>query len=211
MTTYAEFQEYYTRQMWRVGDTEWQQDLPRLIRNAEAKISRDLRHNSIIGSASYSAVDSSALPLPGDFKEALVIIVQNDRPLTPLALSPREWVEKQLMQGAFEPLPGYYAIFDKHLYVNVGASASNPIPISVTYYRGLEPYDTDPSEPFYDAHPDFYEAALNVQAYKYLKDYELSAENNTQYDGLLNAMRAESEYLLYPTGQIAVQLPGNVM
>lgn len=211
MTTYAEFQDYYTREMWRVGDVDWQQDLPTLIKKAEAKISRDLRHNAIIGSTSFVAVDSSPLPLPGDFKEALIVIVQNNRPLTPLAMSARAWAAEQLKQGVSEPLPGYYAIFDKKLHINVGGSAENPIPVSITYYRGLEPYESDPAEPFYDTNPDFYEAALNVQAYKYLKDYELSAENNSQYDMLLEAMRAESEYLRYPSGQIAVQLPGNVM
>src|SRR5574343_276594 len=70
MTTFTEFQEYFIRLMWRTGDTEFANDLPRLVKKAEARINRDLRQ---IGMTSeylglLEGVDSFELPL--DYVEA---------------------------------------------------------------------------------------------------------------------------------------------
>jgi len=55
---------------------------------------------------------------------------------------------------------------------------------------------------FYDANPDFFLAALDVQVYTYLREFELSQEKNNNYAVLLETMIRNSNYARWPSGSL---------
>ncbi len=214
MTTYAQFQEYYTRKMWRVGDIDWTTDLPQLIRKAERKISRDLRNQDLMSSGEVQVTDNN-FPLPSDLREFTSIRLVGDRYPQGQFVSQAEY---QKIQGSAGAAIGYTTYFKGRYFCQIGntvfftgfVDANAPDTVKFSYYMGVMPYESDPPEPFYDKHPDFYEAALNVQAYEYLKDFELSGQYENSYQILLDDMRRESEYQNFPSGQVDSRPPGNV-
>lgn len=205
MTTYAEFKDFYTRKMWRMSDAAWDADLPNLIHAAEMKISRDLRHQNLMGQDTLINT-GSPIPLPGDFRQAVSVFPAN----ASMPAKALKYDDFKAMAAQNRPIGCYFSIHGGQLHIDGVASPANPVDIDTTYLTGIVPYSTDPAIPFYDMHPDFYMAAVNVQAYDYLKDFELSTEYNAKYEMLLDDMRRESNYILYPSGQMAVPLPGNV-
>jgi hypothetical protein len=208
---YAEFQAYFTRKHWRTGDAEWMTDLPQLIQKAEARINRDLRYQAVMATTSI-AITADTFELPGDLREiASLKLATSNSPAVAVSLPRYRELEERLSAGQTSLIGTAFATLGKDCLLLANASVDNPNTVNLDYYMGITPYKTDPLVPFYDLHPDFYEAALNVQAYEYLKNFDLSGEYNSQYATLLEAMRAESEYLERPSGQIATALPGAVL
>lgn len=203
MTTYAEFKDFYIREIWREGDTALISDLDRLIARAEAHISRALRQTSVIGTHTVNLLtDNTALP--GDFREVLNASIDG-KPLTlrdlgyeAAALSPTKL--------SFEA-GKYYWIKGNDILFNLPTLVSPPLPLTMTYYAGVVPYASNPALPFYDKHPDFYTAAVNVEVYGYLRDFALSQEYNSKFSMLLEEMQRESGYMMYPSGQLQTPMP----
>jgi hypothetical protein len=215
MTTFAQFKEQYTREMWRTGDADWNLDLPNLMRKAEARIRRDLYHTELISETVGTTTEPDKIVLAGDVREivSLQIVGLSGLPMAPVQFADLASYNSRVGTNAYSTVyKGMIAARVKAaVMMQTGASVANPVTYKLVYIMGITPYEDDPALPFYDANPDFYEAALNVPAYKYLKDFASSAEYNTGYLDTLESMRAESEYRKYPSGQINVQLPGNVL
>lgn len=208
---YTEFQTYFTRKMWRTGDTDWDTDLPQLINKAEARIRRDLQYQPLLKSQDF-VITEDEFDIPADFKEAASVYLEGSPGAGAKALSIGQFrvIQNQFNSGSTGFKGMYFCPFGMKMLVLTGATVDTPQTVKLDYYMGLVPYATDPAIPFYDLHPDFYEAALNVQAYEYLRDFELSGEYNNSYIDLLNGMRADSEYLERPSGMMPTIVPGNV-
>lgn len=204
MTTYAEFQAYYLRTIWREGDTVFETDLPKLIKEAEARINRDLRRHNITSSFVEENATEDSLELPGDFREMITVSIE-DR-------APAKFVPYvQFLQEERNKKVGYdcYTINNNRVYFTL-KNSPDPVKVSLNYYAGVTPYEDDPETPFYDLYPDFYKAAVHIQAYSYLRDFDLSTEYNTQYGVLLDSMVRDSNYAVFPSGQLSGNLPHGV-
>ena len=215
MTTYSEFQDYYTEKMWRTGDTAWTTNLPTLIRKAEARISRDLRVNDLYTDESGD-VTVPYIDRPGDFREMVslqyVDTTGNLRnSATALPLQQFVGYSSKFDQGDTSYAGCYYTVTADQIKLLANASVEAPVGYQMTYIRGITGYETDPAEPFYDLEPDFFEAALNIQAYDWLKDYNLVQTYNDEYTRLLNGMVTDSNYKIFPSGQLpAANIPSGV-
>ena len=209
MTTFADFQDYFLRLMWRTGDTEFTADLPRLVKKAEARINRDLR---LIGqTVEYITTLDTAdnFELPADYVEARSITVEGYpgflRPITLQDMMARRADGRRSMSFAQD---------QNIMYINLAPDATNPPYVTMIYYCKVVPFETideDTDDTFYDKYPDFYEAALRVQCYDYLREFELSAEYNGKYQQLLEGMREFNASKQFPAGAIPFELPGIVM
>lgn len=205
MTNLAEFSEYYLRSIWREGDEALMKDLPRLIGEAEARISRDIRDNRITVSAQLvTEGNEDSIHLPADFKELMSIGFVSERLARAISYDALQAVRRQ--EGCYRNSNLlYYSIHNEAIHF-ARWDTSN-IVVSLTYYARITPFPTaEGASSFYDRHPDFFMAALNAQTYKYLRDFELSSEYNQNYLALLEDMRRESNYLMYPSGQLTTPL-----
>lgn len=204
MTTYSEFKDFYLREIWREGDDALMQDLDKLISRAESRISRDLRHINVARQTLISA-STQYTALPGDFRE-IISVTRDGYPLQLVSLDRANSYLQPNNQRAYEGTV-YWLMGNKQLEINLPEAFDPPVDLLISYFMGLVPYATDPPSPFYDEHPDFYTAAVNVAVYSYLRDFELSAEYNSQYDKLLEGMRVESNYIMFPSGQLDMPMP----
>ena len=210
--TYDDFKTYYTRGKWRTGDTDWDTDLPQLIRKAESRISRDLRRQDIMA-ATEIPVTEPEFSLPSDVREIASIRLKGDQYPQGQFLNLDKFRQiQQNSQNEGSYFKGkYFAQVGNKILMTGTVDASAPDTVLLDYYMGIEPYENDPAIPFYDIHPDFYEAAVNIQSYEYLKDYETASIYETTYSGLLEDMIREGEYKTHPAGQIASQPAGYVL
>lgn len=240
MTTLSEFSAYYLRSIWREGDAALTADLPRLIKEAEARISRDLRDANLIATTTIGfPIATDSLPLPPDFRE--LVSVDFYHGISAQAVSYPTLMRIREFHRQYENDPVmYYAIqggrihFSKWMEADepvVASSPSNPSSIyaaaklaitapgvvyseataaTITYHRGITPMNNTDEVSFYDLHPDFFLAAVHVQAYSYMRDFELSAEYNTKYANLLEDMRRQSNYTMYPSGQLGSPLTAGI-
>lgn len=201
MTTLAEFTPYYLRSVWREGDAALTQDLPRLVKEAEARISRDIRDARIMGVFDLAVVspDTSA-PLPADFREIADVSFAGGVQARAVPFSQLQDVRaRRLWHGASV---FHYSIYNDAVHVLLGDNLA--VAARISYYAGLAPFDKvkDGQQSFYDMHPDFFLSALNAQVQNYLRDFELAAAFETKYAALLEDMRRESYYIAYPSGQL---------
>lgn len=203
MTTYVEFKEFYLREIWREGDQALELDLDKLVKRAEAHISRALRQTAVVLSHTATiVVDNTALP--GDFKEVISVSLDGKTlTLRDLAYEANSLSPTRL---AYEQGTCYWIKGDT-LSLNLPVIVSPSRELTMVYYAGIVPYASEPLLPFYDKHPDFYTAALNVEVYSYLRDFDLSAEYNTKFATLLEEMQRESNYMMYPSGQLQTPMP----
>lgn len=205
MTNLAEFSDYYLRSIWREGDEALMKDLPRLIAEAEARISRDIRDSRLTMSAQLVTTGTEdSIQLPPDFKELLSLEFVSER--LARAISHDALLSVRRQEGKFRGAPLlYYSIQNGSIHF-ARWDLSN-IAVSLNYYAGITPFPTaEGAVSFYDRHPDFFVAALNAHTYKYLREFELSAEYNQNYLALLEDMRRESNYIMYPSGQLTTPL-----
>lgn len=205
MTNLAEFSDYYLRSIWREGDQSLEKDLPKLISEAEARISRDFRDSRITMTAQVLTTGTEdSIQLPSDFKELLSVEFVSEclaRAVSYDALMSIRRQEKAYRRGNIL----YYAV--NNGAIHFARWDNGNIVVTITYYAGVPPFPTAAgATSFYDRHPDFFMAALNAQTYKYLRDFELSAEYNQNYLALLEDMRRESNYIMYPSGQLTTPL-----
>lgn len=214
MTTFADFQSYYTRKLWRVGDSDWVTDLPVLVKKAEARINRDLRYTDMSASVVVAAT-ADTFPMPSDAREITSLSCSDDADAgSASAMSPSDY---RTMLGSYGTATGHYgkhfSITGSTVHFVTGATVSVPVNLDLSYYMGLVAYADfgGVGDAFYDTYPDFYEAALNIEAYEYLKDFDLASIYEAKYVSVLESMRADSEYRRYPSGQISNRLPGNVL
>lgn len=198
MTTFADFQTYYLRKVWRTGDAELTGDLPLLVKEAESRIRRDLRDQKLATTANVVATTGSFFELPADFQELISGTVNGKRltmavPMQDLYRSARD--QEDDMTGPF------YSVLGNRLFVR-GRVSLIPAVADITYFMGITPYAdvAGASVPFYDAHPDFYIAALNVFVYDYLREFELKQQNEAAYGELLDSMIRNSNYARFPSG-----------
>lgn len=205
MTSYAEFAPYYLRSIWREGDDALTEDLPRLVKEAEARISRDLRDANIVTTQEVLVVSpEDTVPLPADFRELLKLDFVSER--VARAVSPDSMNAIRRQENSYRDANIiYYSIYGGN--INLARWDVGIIGLTMTYYMGIKPFSTIPDTPsFYDRHPDFFLAALNVQTYSYMRDFDLSNEYNSKYGALLEDMRRESNYTMYPSGQLTTPL-----
>lgn len=215
MTTYAEFQEYYLRAIWRVGDADLQADLPKLMKEAEARINRDLKHTRLANSdtENYAFPGLIVVALPADFSEMISVVLGGDSyPCSVLPLSEIQKIQGEINEGkSLDKSLTVYGIAGDSLYApsasDTGASVFMTYYIKVPAYEDLAVGQTS----FYDKYPDFYIAALNVQVYNYLRDFNLSGEYNGKYTDILESMQRDSHYTMFPSGQLGqAMMPDNV-
>lgn len=211
MTTLADFSAYYLRSIWRTGDAELEQDLPRLIREAEARISRDLRDTRLIVEAAFLSVyPSSTVPLPPDFKELVTLELEGGRLARAVSTDTIDIIRARdnASYRFNERSPYvYYSILGNSILFNRTDNAD--LLGRMRYYAGITPM-TNEEHNFYDLHPDFFKAALNVQVYNYLREFELSQEHNGNYGAILEEMRRQSNYTMFPSGQLVSPLSADV-
>lgn len=204
MTTVLDFRAYYLRRVWREGDTALISDFPLLVKEAEARISRDFREWRLVNSATEVVPSNNYFDLPADFGEMLSLSVAG-RPYT--AIGSADF----LRLPARCALPNY-SLSAASVFFNRG-DVTDPVTVDYTYYMNVQPMDfvADGAEAgFYDLHPDFFLAALDVQVYTYMRDFDLSAENNSKYGGLLETMQRDSNYKMFPSGQLGSPMPSGV-
>lgn len=204
MTTYAEFKSFYLREIWREGDAALEQDLDRLIARAEAKIKRDLSDAKLVELLEMPIMQSP-VALPGDFSEAISVSLDG---ATLSLVSPDLFHKNTTASSPYRSAGSMYCVVGNNLLINILPQFEESA-LVLQYYSGLTPFSLNPVAPYYDVNPDFYTAAVNVEVYNYLRDFDLSAEYNGKYAKLLEDMQRRSSYTLFPSGQLITQIPGN--
>ena len=210
MTTYAAFQDYYLRRMWRQGDADLTQDLPSLIREAEARIKRDVR-NTDLTSVLEVAVTEGAVPLPGDFREVLSFKALQDDCLPMTFVPPNEFSAYNTnSSGNRAGLNKVASVFNNNINFVSNATVEDPTNLELIYYLGITPYETDPATPFYDLHPDFFLAAVDIQYYTYIRDFALANEFKGTYQEIWSSLETDSNYRMFPSGNLDARPAGEV-
>lgn len=208
MTTFADFQGYYLRKVWRTGDAELTSDLPLLVKEAESRIRRDLRDQALTTTGLVTITEGNGYDLPGDFRELISASASGHR-LTQ-AVSMQD-LHRSARDQEDEICGPYYTILGNRLFVRGLATPLRPSTLSITYFMGIKPYAdvTEGETPFYDTNPDFYIAALNVFVYDYLREFELKQQNEVAYGELLDSMIRNSNYARFPSGLTGMPLPSS--
>ena len=174
-------------------------------KEAEARISRDLRDGNIVTTQEVLVVPpADAFPLPADFRELIKLDFVSER--VARAVSPDSMNAIRRQENNYRDANIiYYSIYGGN--INIARWDVGIIGMNMTYHMGIQPFALTPDTPsFYDRHPDFFLAALNVQTYNYMRDFDLSNEYNGKYAALLEDMRRESNYTMYPSGQLTTPL-----
>lgn len=202
MTTVEKFTNYYLRRLWREGDQDLTDDLPNLVREAEARMSRDIRENSLVGEATLTAQpDENFFVLPADFSELISFNAGSEFPATLVTMDELFRISRVTAEGRSD----VYAIQGNKIYVARGRRQDTFLDATIAYHMKMVPADMSDQQAemeFYDLHPDFFLAALDVQVYAYLREYELSQEKNTTYNNLTETMIRQANYAKWPSGQL---------
>lgn len=202
MTTVTDFVGYYLRRLWREGDQDLTDDLPRLVKEAEARISRDIRENNLV----HTEIISSSAPdthinLPADFNELVSVSFDGGPPST---LIEAAQLSRYRSVTPHDENLSVFSIQGNKLWFLRGAAIYD-YSVAVTYHMKPIPatmHLPDSDMVFYDLHPDFFLAALDVQTYAYLREYDLSGEKNSVYTNLIETMVRQSNYAQWPSGQL---------
>ena len=81
MTTVTDFTGYYLRRLWREGDADLTQDLPQLVKEAEARMSRDIREHSLAKTVVLvSNPGNDYFDLPADYSEFISLNLSDEQP-----------------------------------------------------------------------------------------------------------------------------------
>ena len=206
--TYDEFKAYLTETLWRTGDTIFAGDLTQIIRDAEARISRDLRIEDNLTIVSETITENS-LTLPSDYAEVKSV----DFPPKGAAA----YITQQQFNGRlrfFEntaELPPFYTIFTKKVFVLGVVSAEAPLDISVLYYTKIPPFEDNATDNvFYTDYPDIYLAAVLRQSYIYLRDHTTAGIYEGQYAQLAESVMNNEATRKRSGGPLHMALPGIV-
>jgi hypothetical protein len=202
---YVDFKAYLLRALWRTGDADFEADLDVLVRKAESRINRDLREITATKSVEI-VITSNTFDLPTDYVEATAVVIQSQG----LYLSPTT-VQRFIALDDQDATGNLFVIVGRQMRVLQNPTAIEPMTILLTYYFKAPAFATIIGDSqFYEDAPDFYEAAVRVQCYDYLREFELSAEYNGVYAGLLESMEKDSIRREFPAGPIDCPLPGIV-
>lgn len=219
MTTYASFKDYYLRSIWRTGDTNLLTDFDKLVVKAEKRIERDLRQNQlpiIVSLLLPAGLNYVELTVPAQSVESVRWLAQPNN-LKAEVYTYQDWREHyerydSCRDGTRYAMGSYKEDEDSplltYLYININSDDSETI--QVTGAPQFLSFTTNPLYPYYDVEPDFFEAALNVQVYKYLREFELSQEYQADYLGLLEDMRRKAAYERFPTSPLPSPMPDGV-
>jgi hypothetical protein len=202
---YADFKAYLLRALWRTGDGDFEADLDVLIRKAESRINRDLREITATKSVDIE-ITTNTFDLPTDYVEATAVVIRDSGTY----LSPTT-VQRFMALDDQDATGNLFVIVGRQMRVLQNPSATEPMTVQLTYYYRAPAFAaTVGDNQFYEDAPDFYEAAVRVQCYDYLREFELSAEYNGVYASLLESMEKDSTRREFPAGAIDCPLPGIV-
>ena len=215
MTTYAEFQQYYIRKLWRDGDTSFASDLPVQMKQAEARINRDIRHYTLTKTFNDAAYDGTPVILPADYSQAQAVYIENEPAAQVttrqglhninLALTDHDSVYRG-RNGQFIAIEG------NTLLITSSASIADPLNLTIVYVPKVPAYeDHVTGDSYYDENPDFYLCAVDIYAYDYLMDEVKSSNAIAKYNGLVEDMREDQIRKKFPLGAIHQPMPGQVM
>ena len=200
MTTVANFVSYYLRRLWREGDQDLTSDLPNIVKEAEARMSRDIRENSIVKDVTLPYT-SENFDLPADLNEIHSVSLDGYSPAALVLPDEIFRIRRVTAQGR----SNVYALSGNKLMTVAGAAPVWPRSAKLVYSMRVPPAPMDQPDAemgFYDLNPDYFLAALDVQVYAYMREFELSAEKNGVYAALLDTMIRNSNYARWPSGQL---------
>lgn len=203
MTTIADFVGYYLRRLWREGDADLTSDLPRLVKEAEARMSRDIREHSIAKNVVLVAEPGDDFfTLPADYSELISLNLADGQASRLVSVDELSRIRAVTPQGRAD----VFALLANRIYFSRGAvEPTHYISAPLAYHIKVPPapMDTPDGEMgFYDVNPDYFLAALDVQSYAYLREYDLSSEKNAIYGSLLETMIRNSNYARWPSGTL---------
>ncbi len=207
-TTYADFQTYVLRTLWREGDADLTLDMPQLIREAEARMSRDLRIEDNLSIFS-TTITENFVDLPVDYQEIKSVDF--------LPKGAAAYITQQQYNGRvhfFESdaqPPPFYTIFTKKLFVLGSIGDDNPLDISLLYYTKLPAFEdnTDLNQ-FYEDYPDIYLAAVLQRTYIHMRENERAGIFEKQYADLANSVMINEVARKRSGGPLHMALPGIV-
>lgn len=203
MTTVTDFVGYYLRRLWREGDQDLIKDLPQLVKEAEARMSRDIREHSIAKNVVLVAEPGNDFfTLPADYSEFISLNLADEQPSRLIGMDELSRIRAVTPQGRAD----VFALFGNRIYFARGkVDTTSYISAPLAYHIKVPPAPMDTVDgvmDFYDANPDYFLAALDVQTYTYLREYELSSEKNAIYGSLLETMIRNSNYARWPSGTL---------
>ena len=206
--TYTEFKAYVTETLWRTGDSVFEADLTQIIRDAEARMSRDLRIEDTLTIFS-STITENFIALPADYAE----IKSVDFPPKGAAayITQQQYNGRLKFYESDSQSPPFYTIFSKKLFVLGSIGTENPLDISLLYYTKIPPFeDNTVDNQFYSDYSDMYLAAVLRQSYIHLRDHVAGGIYEKQYADLATSVMTSEATRKRSGGPLHVQLPGIV-
>ncbi len=206
--TYDEFKAYVAETLWRSGDIIFAANLDQLIKDAEARMSRDLRIEDNLAIISETITENS-IALPSNYAEVKSV----DFPPKGAAA----YITQQQFNGRVKfyenttERPPFYTIFTKKIFVLGVVSAESPLDISVLYYTKLPSFQDNPVDNFfYEDYSDMYLAAVLRQAYIFLRDHTTAGIYEKQYADLATSVMNNEATRKRSGGPLHMALPGIV-
>ncbi len=206
--TYTEFKAYVTETLWRTGDSVFEADLTQIIRDAEARMSRDLRIEDNLSIISETITENS-IALPADYAEVKSV-----------EFPPRgaaAYITQQQFNGRVKFFesdsqpPPFYTIFTKKIFVLGSIGVDSPLDISVLFYTKIPPFQDNPTDnKFYEDYSDMYLAAVLRQAYIFLRDHQTAGIYEKQYADLATSVMNSEATRKRSGGPLHMALPGIV-
>ena len=162
---YADFKDYLTTFLWKVGDQQLIGALDSLIRMADAELGRKLPI-SMRETTEVLTVDAETFPLPGDY--AQMITVSNDT-LGPFRNTTRALLDQARAADPTCVIPKYYVQSTDLLLVGP-YSVENPEDLAVTYRRTIPSFATTDSSWLEEDYLDLYTYAVLKHTATFLRE-----------------------------------------
>ena len=163
----------------RNGDTDLDADLPFILRNAEARLAREVVHSSQVVVATLELAGRSAA-LPADCLELRSITKQGSRSRKLELVTPEVLRESTLWDASGDP--GYYAVERRDVYFAPAASVDTPVTLDISYFARFDPLQEDGDTNYLlSNHFDLYLYAVLAEACIFLQDERLALQFEAKY------------------------------
>jgi len=189
MTTYAEFKEYVTLSLWKMGDSVVIGALDLLIKQAEASLNRDLMVERRAKMGDVVATTSD-FPMPTDCYTVRHIHIPNAG--VSVYVSPSDF--NTMKDYWVEGVGRYYTTVGNTIRLLGTIDASNPYTLNLTYYTKIPSYKDDDTSWVAEDFFDLYLYTVLKQTGPFLREDErLPMWNALAAEALASALAANED------------------
>ena len=200
--------------LWRVGDTELDAAMPKLVRTAENRMQVDLKYTDDDKTLVTQVTTHPEFPLPTDADSITSVMFEEEGPgvyITPHDFS-RATRREPLVPGAIYVDRNAVNQFNYTVQGRVllhrwdAASVEHPIGI-ILVYTPFPASLIDDDDTIYNAYTAMYEACVYNEVLEYLLEAERAAAYDAKYKTRLDEARFDQSNRKFVGGPLRMQMP----